>query len=276
MKIFLTPAKGKIMIFLSYNHMDKEVVTPIANKLASIFSSENIFFDGWSIQPGDGIIDKMNEGLTSAKYFFFFVSKTSIQSKMVDLEWQNALLKATKGELKLIPVKLDDCLMPSILLQTLYIDLFGKGFEIALRQIIDVINQSNKNTDVSQQTYENVRAFVSRNENKLSVDIKAITYMEPQARFAILTMNKNDEFGWWEKDAPMVQGVYKDNVVQLPNGEMANAIFFERQRPLSPGFPYSLEIMEKEGKEFILIEVMHATSDDFYRTIPKILSTESK
>lgn len=130
------------MIFISHNHNDKDVVKPIANNLARVFSMEEIFFDDWSIRPGDGIIDKMNQGLGATTHFFFFVSKNSLQSKMVDLEWQNALLKSTKGELKFIPVKLDDCMMPQILLQTLYIDLFGKGFEVALRQIIDVVNGS--------------------------------------------------------------------------------------------------------------------------------------
>ena len=52
---------------------------------------------------------------------------------MVRLEWQNALLKATNNTAKLIPVKLDDCLMPAILMQNLYIDIFGKGLEFGFR-----------------------------------------------------------------------------------------------------------------------------------------------
>ncbi|MBK9665690.1 MAG: toll/interleukin-1 receptor domain-containing protein [Gammaproteobacteria bacterium] len=71
-----------------------------------------MFYDSWSIQPGDGIVDKMNEGLSACELFLFFVSKHSLQSNMVKLEWQNAVLKAAKGEAKLIPVKLHDCLMP--------------------------------------------------------------------------------------------------------------------------------------------------------------------
>lgn len=82
----------------------------------------------------------MNQGLEECKYFFFFVSKNSLASNMVKLEWQNALYKATKNQAKLIPIKLDDCLMPDILIQTLYIDIYGKGLDYGLSQIIDVIN----------------------------------------------------------------------------------------------------------------------------------------
>ncbi|WP_299264533.1 toll/interleukin-1 receptor domain-containing protein [uncultured Psychrosphaera sp.] len=257
------------MIFLSYNHNDKDVVKPLANKLASVFSSENIFFDDWSIQPGDGIIASMNKGLDQTKYFFFFVSKHSLQSKMVDLEWQNALLKATRGDLKLIPIKLDDCLMPAILLQTSYIDLFGKGLEVAFRQMVDVINQNNEQPDISQQTYENVRAFISKNADKINIEIRAMTYMAPQSRFAILVSNEEADFGRWEKGAPMFQGRFQEKVAQLTNGNWANALYFERQRPLSPGFPYVLEISEKQGKKLNLIEVMHASDEKFYRFIPR-------
>lgn len=41
-------------IFLSHNWKDKKVVGPIAEKLAEIIGKENVFYDSWSIQPGDG------------------------------------------------------------------------------------------------------------------------------------------------------------------------------------------------------------------------------
>ena len=86
------------MIFLSHNSKDKRIVEPFANKLAEVFDRENVFYDSWSIQPGDGIIDKMESGLTDAKYFFFFVSENSLKSNMVKLEWQNAIIKAMNLE----------------------------------------------------------------------------------------------------------------------------------------------------------------------------------
>ena len=48
------------MIFISHNSKDKAVVEQIAIRLRDIFGQNNIFYDSWSIQPGDGIIDKMD------------------------------------------------------------------------------------------------------------------------------------------------------------------------------------------------------------------------
>ena len=74
------------MIFISHTNTDKPLVEPIAIKLSSVFGQENVFYDSWSIQPGDGIINEMNEGLSKCKFFFFFVSKKSLDSGLVKLE----------------------------------------------------------------------------------------------------------------------------------------------------------------------------------------------
>ncbi len=50
-------------IFLSHTHADKALVEPIAERLAQAFGRDTVFYDSWSIQPGDGIVDKMNEAL---------------------------------------------------------------------------------------------------------------------------------------------------------------------------------------------------------------------
>ena len=89
------------MIFISHTSVDKPIVEPIALKIANVFGKDKVFYDSWSIQPGDGIIERMNDGLENCEFFFFFVSNNSLQSNMVALEWQNALLKKQKGVLNL-------------------------------------------------------------------------------------------------------------------------------------------------------------------------------
>ena len=76
-----------------YNYKDKDVVEPIAVSMREIYGEENVFYDAWSIKPGESIIGKMNEGIGKCKYFFFFTSQNSLNSSMVDLEWQTALYK---------------------------------------------------------------------------------------------------------------------------------------------------------------------------------------
>ena len=62
------------MIFISYNHNDEEIVDQIVKRLDFEFGRKNIFYDKWSIQPGDSIIGKMNEGIEKADVFFYFLS----------------------------------------------------------------------------------------------------------------------------------------------------------------------------------------------------------
>lgn len=255
-------------IFISHNSNDKEIVEPIAVRLASIFGRENVFYDSWSIQPGDGIIDKMNDGLFECDFFFFFVSKNSLQSKMVKLEWQNALLKATRNTVKLIPVKLDDCIMPAILLQSLYIDIFGKGLEYGFRQIVDVIN--NQNTFQSQfQTYENVRGKITEIKNGYRIEISAITYFEPIARFLILIDCETSKIHVnCISDAMRMTGTHDS--ITLNNGFVCNALSESVSRGIAPGFPYCIEITNTDNQKFICHGIMRAITQNEYRMIPII------
>ena len=253
-------------IFISHNYNDKQIIEPIAIKLATIYGRENVFYDSWSIQPGDGIIDKMNDGLFECDFFFFFVSKNSLQSGMVKLEWQNALLKATRNMVKLIPVKLDDCFMPAILLQTLYIDIYGKGLDHGFRQIVDVIN--NQNTFHEQfQTYENVRGKIYKIENGYKIEISAITYFEPMARFLILIDCPTNKIKITCTSDGMRMAGKHDNI-KLNNGLLCNALSESVSRGLAPGFPYCIEVTNTDNQDFLCHGIMKAISQDEYRMIP--------
>lgn len=253
-------------IFISHNYKDKQIIEPIAIKLGAIYGRENVFYDSWSIQPGDGIIDKMSDGLFECDFFFFFVSKNSLQSNMVKLEWQNALFKATQNTVKLISVKLDDCLMPAILLQNVYIDIYGKGLEVGFRQIVDVIN--NQNTFHEQfQTYENVRGKIQEIENGYRIEISAITYFEPMARFLILIDCPTSKVRVnCTSDGIRMTGAH-DNV-KLNNGFVCNALSESVSRGIAPGFPYCIEVTNNDNQKFICHGIMRAVSQGEYRMIP--------
>ena len=85
------------MIFFSYNHNDEQLVDMIARRLELEFGRDNIFYDKWSMQPGDSIIGKMNEGLEQFTTFFYFLSPNSLTSKMVAKECPYGIIK-TNGK----------------------------------------------------------------------------------------------------------------------------------------------------------------------------------
>ncbi len=263
------------MIFLSHTHADKLHVDPIAQRLAAAFGENNIFYDSWSIQPGDGVVDKMSEALARCRFFFFFVSKKSLTSNMVKLEWQNAVLKSTKGETRIIPVKLDDCLMPPILLQTLYIDFFNQGPENALRQMVDVISERNTYIPGPQGGFQNVRGYVYRGSETVTIEFRAEAYMEPHSRYMLLLDNTEDEILWHAPEESMVQTNFHTDL-QLTGGQdpgrRVNALFMARETATSPGFPFIVKLTPKNAAEVKLVGLMRAMSRNQFGEIPMIES----
>lgn len=256
------------MIFLSHNKKDKPIVEPIAIQLASVFGQDRVFYDSWSIQPGDGIIDKMNEGLTNCKYFFYFVSANSLTSSMVKMEWQNALVKAAQNLIKFIPVRLDQSSLPPIMLQTLYIDLFSHGLNVAVRQMIDVINGVNTYHSGSLK-FNNLVAYKYRESNRLIVECRALQYLEPITMFSFLTLNDIDKVSFnVPGEGFYTQGKHKD--VEFNNGLKANAITIGLGRGTLPGFPLLVEFISTDGSSMDVISVYHQESRDYFAPIPMI------
>lgn len=253
------------MIFLSHNYNDKPIIEPIAETLASVFGRDFVFYDSWSIQPGEGIIDKMNKGLEECKFFFFFVSKNSLQSNMVKLEWQNALYRATHNQIKIIPVKLDDCLMPAILTQTLYIDIYGQGLETGKRQILDVINGNNTYNGV-YQTYENLRGYIKKKDNILNIEFRAETFMEPNPKYLILLDNNSTDFTINTPD----DNSYSSNFYNDFKFEnmTASFLYITPDRPISTGFPF--KVILRFNTDIKFRGLMKAVSNNSYRRIPVI------
>jgi hypothetical protein len=261
------------MIFISHTRKDKPIVDTIAQRLAAVFGQERIFYDSWSIQPGDGLIEKMDEGLRNCKFFFFFVSKNSLDSKMVKLEWQNAIIKATKGEVRIIPVKLDDCMMPNVLLQTLYIDIFGQGLENGIRQMIDVI-QGRSTYQPGTQIYQNVRGYIKEGDRDLTVEFRAETYLEPISRYLILLDNDESEIKVKCESDNMFNHGFNMNL-QLGPGLEANALFVGLERGISPGFPFIVKLIQKTDESIKLRGLMRAVKQNEFRWIPIIESGQT-
>lgn len=259
------------MIFLSHNYKDKGIVEPIAVNLSTVFGMDKVFYDSWSIQPGEGIIDRMNQGLEECKYFFFFVPKNSLASNMVKLEWQNALYKATKNQAKLIPIKLDDCLMPDILIQTLYIDIYGKGLDYGLSQIIDVINNKITFTE-GVQTYENLRGYHSeiKKGKHIELEIRAETYLEPLSKYILLFENNESEVKITLPELLNPTGKTFIENVNVRDDYTCNGFYYYINRATVPNFPIRFTVKSTSENPLKFVGVMRAVGENLIHPIPVI------
>lgn len=254
------------MIFLSHNFNDKAVVEQIALKLRVIYGQNNVFYDSWSIQPGDGIIDKMEEGLNNCKFFFFFISNNSLKSNMVKMEWQNAIFKAAQNAIKFIPIRMDNCKMPFLLTQNLYIDLFANGLDVAIRQIVDVINGTNTYQNLNTE-FHNLVAIKQRIGDKIRIECVAKFFLEPISHFGFCTQTELNKLNA-KIISDSAEYTSTQNNAKFQNGYSTNIFFRGVSRGTLPGFPVIAEFSHKESKPFDIEIVLHRKTNEYYEPIP--------
>ncbi|EPT8452909.1 toll/interleukin-1 receptor domain-containing protein [Vibrio fluvialis] len=260
-------------IFLSHNHNDKPLVEAVALKLASIFGQNEVFYDSWSIQPGEGIIDKMNQGLEAPEFVFFFVSKNSLASGMVKLEWQNALYSASKGKTRVIPVRIDGSDMPSLLKQTLFIDMHTVGLEAAIAQIVSV-TQGNASFTPQHQGFSNLSFTQTKvDDTQIEVAVKASHLMEPNASFVFVTSNAEQDIKWeMANGQPFVGGFNKDAFTS-PNGSAHGILIRPMTSTLTPTHPLRVKFSKKGTVDINIVAVFHEKSENEWVEIPRAAPT---
>ena len=184
---------------------------------------------------------------------------------MVKLEWQNALFKAANKTIKFIPVRLDDSELPALLMQSLYIDLYTYGLDVAIRQMIDVINGNN--TYRSAQNFSNLVAYKSKIGNKVIVECRALHYLEPVSYFAFCTQTTLSNLNVVLPRESMCMSNQLEGA-RLENGYVTNIIFRGIERGTLPTFPFIVEFSSKDNSSFDIEAVLHKTSHEQYSPIP--------
>ncbi|MEK1424283.1 toll/interleukin-1 receptor domain-containing protein [Limosilactobacillus fermentum] len=256
------------MIFLSHNKLDKAVVEPIAIRLSNLYGQDNVFYDSWSIQPGDGIIDKMNEGLSKCEFFFFFVSVNSLSSKMVTMEWQNTIMRSAQADVKLIPIRLDGSIMPTILLQTLYIDLFQNGIEVVFKQMVDVINGTNTFHEASS-SFSNLGFKFQQKDDSYIFTVEALHYMEPMSKYLLIFDNPLKDL-----DVKIESSMFQSNSFEDVKfgGLQGNGWYVAVYDATVPGFPVKISVTPKSDIKPNFRAILHQVSEEKWQIIPPINS----
>lgn len=257
-------------IFLSHNYNDKPLVEAVALKLAEIFGHDQVFYDSWSIRPGDGIIDQMNKGLQAPEFVFFFVSANSLESGMVRLEWQNALYSATKGKTRIVPVRVDGSEMPPVLKQTLFIDMHTVGLEAAIAQIVGV-TQGNASYTPQHQGFSNLSySALKLEDGSIEVTIQASHLMEPNPHFGFVTQNSESEIAWTLQRKQPFLGGFNNGAATTSAGSPANVI---SMRPmggtLTPNHPFRAKFTKKGEADIDIISVFHQKGEEEWVAVPE-------
>ena len=106
-------------VFISHASEDKErFVIDFATKLRA--KGVDAWVDKWEINPGDSLIDKINQGLDDCDVFIIILSETSVNKPWVREELNTAIVNRIDENTKLIPIIIDKNIQIPSLLKSIF------------------------------------------------------------------------------------------------------------------------------------------------------------
>src|SRR5262245_23698983 len=124
-------------VFISYSSKDRKQAQCIAELL--IEGHHQVWFDEWSIDPGESIPIKIQSGIEDADFVVVLLSQHAVESRWVEREWMMAYWDSINANhVRLIPVLLSLCRLPKFLETIKYIDCC-RDWEEGCRQLLKSI-----------------------------------------------------------------------------------------------------------------------------------------
>jgi len=126
-----------VHVFLSHNHRDKDVATPLAAQLRLV--GVDVWLDDWEINPGDSIVGKVGKALDLVDTVVLLWSENAASSRWVNTEMETALQRQlSDGSVRIIPVRLDDTELPSLLRRVKWIEAEPDRIDVVARKITNL------------------------------------------------------------------------------------------------------------------------------------------
>ncbi|MEV8504665.1 toll/interleukin-1 receptor domain-containing protein [Actinoplanes sp. NPDC051475] len=140
-------------VFLSHNHLDKDVVRQLAAQLH--LAGADVWFDEWRVQPGDQFPTRISEALAAADTVVVIWSANAAASRWVEAELATALAaQLAGGATRIIPVLLDDTDLPAMLRPIACIDGRHDGTVAVARRILGIGSDAEYIKAVQEQIEE--------------------------------------------------------------------------------------------------------------------------
>ena len=118
-------------IFLSHSSKDKQFVRWLNIDLRN--RGHNTWMDEWEIKVGDSIPKKISHGIEECDFVIVVLTKEAVKSNWVENEWQTKYWdEVNEGKVKVLPVLLEECKIPTFLKIKKYADFtrgYSEGFD---------------------------------------------------------------------------------------------------------------------------------------------------
>jgi hypothetical protein len=137
------PARSDVRqfgVFISYSSMDTVIANRIALGLQAL--KYPVFYADWAIDPGQSIAGKISDGLVQSDTLLVLLSRSSVASAWVQLEFTAALMDQLEGQdVAVVPVLIEQCEIPGVLRGVKRIDMTREHFEVGFGQLIQFLSQ---------------------------------------------------------------------------------------------------------------------------------------
>ena len=143
---FRTRLRGlsECLVFLCHASEDKVFADRIASELLE--HNIPIWYDKHEIRVGDSIVDRIDEALADATHVIVLLSHSSVSKAWVKKEFAAALARQLeKRQLRVLPVLLSPCEVPTILADIHYADCRNdptQGINFLVRSLLDEYDAS--------------------------------------------------------------------------------------------------------------------------------------
>jgi hypothetical protein len=115
-------------IFVSYTHRDGDIARGVAARLTEL--GHRVWIDEGELRLGDSLVDAISGAIAQVDFLVAFVSPGSVESNWCQKEISLAMTgEIGRKGITVIPVRLENVMMPSTLADKLYLDAAGKSSE---------------------------------------------------------------------------------------------------------------------------------------------------
>ncbi|ADP79493.1 WD40 repeat, subgroup [Pseudofrankia inefficax] len=127
--------------FVSYTRVDRTWAEWVAWHLEE--AGYSVLIEAWDFVPGTNWRFRMGEGAQRAERTIAILSAAYLKSVYGEQEWQAAQAADPNGfARKLLPIRVEDCLRPSLLDTVVSIDLFDRTAADAPQHLLDQVQSS--------------------------------------------------------------------------------------------------------------------------------------
>jgi hypothetical protein len=138
--------KEIVKIFISYSHLDWQVVEKIVDVMDEYLNMKatlhDIWLDKWKMRSGKWIQDQMISGINDSDFLVFMVSRNSLGSSAVSIEWKTKFAdKIVKSEDTVFPFIIDDSSYDKIpdYLKNVYAYSYGDDKNNVIKLMDDIL-----------------------------------------------------------------------------------------------------------------------------------------